>query len=66
MSFNDGRDDGNETEDRFGSSDPYARYLREFEVWRRRALQSGGGPSLDRGGAGRAGDARVNVVSDTA
>ena len=43
MSFNDGRDDGNETEDRFGSSDPYARYLREFEVWRRRALQSGGG-----------------------
>ena len=39
MSFNDDREDGNEDEEnRFGRSNPYAHYLREFEAWRARAM----------------------------
>jgi membrane protease subunit HflK len=42
MSFDD-RGDGNDEEDRFGKSNPYAQYIREFEAWRGRAARSGKG-----------------------
>ncbi len=42
MSFDD-RGDGNDDDDRFGRSNPYAQYLREFEAWRGRAARSGKG-----------------------
>ena len=42
MSFDD-RDDGSDDGGRFGGSNQFDQYLREFEVWRRRAMRSGKG-----------------------